>query len=61
MNNNQHDALFIFSLLSYHTSTCCGRISSPSSGGRMYTRICGSGTVDCQQTRPGLLTVNSEV
>jgi hypothetical protein len=39
MNNNQHDALFIFSLLSYHTSTCFGRISSPSSGGRMY--ICG--------------------
>jgi hypothetical protein len=32
MNNNQHDALFIFSLLSYHTSTCFGRISSPSSG-----------------------------
>jgi hypothetical protein len=39
MNNNQHDALFIFSLLSYHTSTCFGRISCPSSGGRMY--ICG--------------------
>jgi hypothetical protein len=37
MNNNQHDALFIFSLLSYHTSTCLGRISSPSSRGRMYT------------------------
>jgi hypothetical protein len=26
MNNNQHDALFIFSLLSYHTATCLGRI-----------------------------------
>jgi hypothetical protein len=39
MNNNQPDALFIFSLLSYYTSTCFGRISSPSSGGRMY--ICG--------------------
>jgi hypothetical protein len=37
MNNNQLDALFIFSLLSYHTSTCFGCISSPSSGGRMYT------------------------
>jgi hypothetical protein len=36
MNNNQHDALFFFSLLSYHTSTCFGRLSSPSSGGRMY-------------------------
>jgi hypothetical protein len=36
VNNNQHDALFIFSLLSYHTSTCFGRINSPSSGGRMY-------------------------
>jgi hypothetical protein len=37
MNNNQHYALFFFSLLSYHTSTCFGHISSPSSGGRMYT------------------------
>jgi hypothetical protein len=36
MNNNQHDALFIFSSLSYHTSTCFESISSPSSGGRMY-------------------------
>jgi hypothetical protein len=36
MNYNQLDVLFIFSLLSYHTSTCFGRISSPSSGGRMY-------------------------
>jgi hypothetical protein len=34
--NNQLDALFILSLLSYHTSTCFGRINSPSSGGRMY-------------------------
>jgi hypothetical protein len=39
MNNNQLDALFIFSLLSYHNSTCFERISSPSSGGKMY--ICG--------------------
>jgi hypothetical protein len=37
INNNQHDALFICSLFSYHTFTCFGRISSPSSGGRMYT------------------------
>src|SRR5215510_14763406 len=36
MYNNQHDAPFFFGLLSYHTSTCFGRISSPSSGGRMY-------------------------
>jgi hypothetical protein len=35
MNNNQLDALFIFSLFSYHTSTCFGRISSPSSGAGM--------------------------
>jgi hypothetical protein len=39
VNNNQHDALFIFSLLNYRISTYFGRISSPSSGGRMY--ICG--------------------
>jgi hypothetical protein len=39
MNNNQHDALFIFSLLSYQTSTSFRRISSPSSGVR--TCICG--------------------
>jgi hypothetical protein len=32
INYNQHDALFIFSLLSYHTSTCFVRISSPSGG-----------------------------
>jgi hypothetical protein len=38
LNNNQHGALFIFSLLSYHTSTCFGCISSRSSGGRMYIR-----------------------
>jgi hypothetical protein len=36
MNTYQHDALLIFSLLSYHTSTCFGRISNPSSGGIMY-------------------------
>jgi hypothetical protein len=36
MYNNEHDALFIRSLLNYHTSTCFGRISSPSSGGTMY-------------------------
>jgi hypothetical protein len=39
MNNNQLDALFIFSLLGYHTATCFGRISSPSSGGRMYIYV----------------------
>jgi hypothetical protein len=36
MNNNQHDALFIFSLLSCHSYTCFGHISSPTSGGRTY-------------------------
>jgi hypothetical protein len=35
MNNNQLGALFIFSLLSCHTSTSLGRVSSLS-GGRMY-------------------------
>jgi hypothetical protein len=39
MNSNQIDALFFFSLLSYHASTCFGRIISPSSGRTMY--ICG--------------------
>jgi hypothetical protein len=52
MNNNQHDALFTFSLLSCHTCTCFGRISSPSSGGIMY--ICDKWYllffwVDCQR------------
>jgi hypothetical protein len=28
MNNNQHDAPFVFSLLGYHTFTYFGRISS---------------------------------
>jgi hypothetical protein len=55
MNNNQLDALFIFSWLSYHTSTCCGRISSPSSAGRMY--ICGKWCllyfwINCQRALP---------
>jgi hypothetical protein len=55
MNNNQHGALFIFSLLSYYTSTRFGRIDGPSSGGRMY--ICGKlyllyCTVDCQRAWP---------
>jgi hypothetical protein len=54
MNNNQLDVLFMFSLLSYHTSTSFGRIDSPSSGGRMY--ICGKWyllycTVDCQRAQ----------
>jgi hypothetical protein len=34
MNNNQHNALFIISLLNYYTSTCFGHISSPSSAGK---------------------------
>jgi hypothetical protein len=32
MYNNQLDAQFILSLLSYHTSTSFGRVNSPSSG-----------------------------
>jgi hypothetical protein len=52
MNNNQLDALFIFNLLSCHTSTSFGRISKPSSGGIMY--ICRKWylfyfRVDCQR------------
>jgi hypothetical protein len=52
MNNNEHDALFIFSLLHYHSSTCFGRLTSLLSGGRMC--ICGKWYwlycwVDCQQ------------
>jgi hypothetical protein len=41
MNSSQHGAPFISNLLSYHTSTCFGRIGSPSSGGRMYILVCG--------------------
>jgi hypothetical protein len=55
MNNNQLTALLMFSLLSYHTSICFGRISSPSSGGR--THICGKWYllhfwVGCHSARP---------
>jgi hypothetical protein len=39
MNNNQHNALFIFRLLIYHTSTGFGCISSPSSGDGFYVCI----------------------
>jgi hypothetical protein len=64
MNNNQLDAMFIFSLLSYHTSTCFGSISRPSSGGKIH--ICGKWyllycTVDCQRAWAGPLTVNCTV
>jgi hypothetical protein len=38
MINNQLDALFILSLLSYHTSTRFGRIRNPISGGGMYNK-----------------------
>jgi hypothetical protein len=52
MYNNQLDALFILSFMTYHTSTSFGNINSPSSGGRMY--ICGKWYwlcfwVDCQR------------
>jgi hypothetical protein len=36
---NQHDALFVFTLLAYHVSTCFGPIFNPSSGGSKC--ICG--------------------
>jgi hypothetical protein len=35
-NENQSDALFILSLFRQSTSTCFGRICSPSSGGILY-------------------------
>jgi hypothetical protein len=50
MNDNQHDALFIFNLLSYYTSTCFGHISSPSLGGRII--YVSNGIVDCQWAWP---------
>ena len=36
-NENQFDELFILSLFRQSTSTCFGRICSPSSGGILYT------------------------
>jgi hypothetical protein len=39
MSNNQLDALYIFTLLSHHTSTCFERIGSPASGGILHIRI----------------------
>jgi hypothetical protein len=39
MNKHQHDALFILSLLRYHTYVCFGRISSLSSGGKMWQMV----------------------
>jgi hypothetical protein len=50
MYNNQHDALFILSLLSYHTSTCFGGISSPSWGKvqqMVQLNVSGLLTVSC--------------
>jgi hypothetical protein len=40
MYSNQLYALFIFSLLNYHTSIHFGHMSSPSSGGRIYIWLC---------------------
>jgi hypothetical protein len=63
MYNNQLDALFIISLLNYHTSTCFGRINSPSSGGKMYIYVTNDTcyTSELTVSGPGLLTVNSEL
>jgi hypothetical protein len=65
MKNNQLDALFIFNLLSYHTSTCFGRMSNPSSGGRIYiyiyVAIGNRYTVQLTIIGSGQLTVNSEM
>jgi hypothetical protein len=52
INNNQHNALFIFSLFSYHTATCFGCVSSPSAGGKMCSSLSG---------HAGLLTVNCTI
>jgi hypothetical protein len=59
MNNNQLNALFIFSLLSYHTSSCFGHISSPSSGGRMYIYMANGTYCTSKLTvsRPGWIPV----
>jgi hypothetical protein len=61
MNNNQHDVLFIFSLLSYRASTCFGRISSPSWEGIIY--LCGKWYLlhcwgDCHRAWPCPMTVS---
>jgi hypothetical protein len=54
MKHNQHDALFILSLLSCHTSTSFGRISSPSSEGRcIYVATGTCYTVQLTVSRPG--------
>jgi hypothetical protein len=56
----QHNVLFVCSLLSYHTATCFGHISSPSSGGRMY--ICGKWycyTAELTVSGPGLPPVSA--
>jgi hypothetical protein len=49
---NQHDALFVSTLLRYHASTCFRIIFSPSSGGRVYnvangTCLSSESTVCC--------------
>jgi hypothetical protein len=57
MNNDQHAALFVFSLLSYLTSIGFRRKSSSSWGGRMYIQYVANGaccTVQLTVSRPGL-------
>jgi hypothetical protein len=54
---NQHDALFIFTLLNHHASTCFGPICGPSSGGRVYnvangTCFTSKSTVGGPECRP---------
>jgi hypothetical protein len=51
---NQLDALFILSLLDYHTSTCFGRINSPSSGEEcIYVANCTCFTSKLAVSEPG--------
>jgi hypothetical protein len=59
INNNRHDALFIFSLLSYRTSTCFGCKSSQLSGSRIY-RVIHKSLRDFRPLRYGSRDGNAE-
>jgi hypothetical protein len=62
-NENQLDALFIFSLFRQSTSTCFGHICSPSSGGILYIDIfvnCNCVDTRWQQYSTHLHTQNTQ-
>jgi hypothetical protein len=50
MNNNQHNALFIFSVLSYHTSSCFRCIRRQNE--YMWQMVLVILSVDCQRAWP---------